>query len=74
MALLGAIFTYAIRKGIRIDKLEQGVVRFAQMRRQRRLNIRCASPSLTITLIEELDSVSGCQKIKLLAAQRPRAA
>ena len=37
VALLGAIFTYAVRQGIRIDNPAHGVVKFAEGRRQRRL-------------------------------------
>jgi integrase len=37
VALLGAIFTYAVRQGIRIDNPVHGVVKFAEGRRQRRL-------------------------------------
>ncbi|MGA9015483.1 MAG: hypothetical protein WB509_23575 [Acetobacteraceae bacterium] len=38
MALLGAIFTYAVRQGIRLDNPVHGVVKFAEGRRQRRLS------------------------------------
>ena len=37
VALLGAIFTYAVRQGHRIDNPIHGVVKFAVGRRQRRL-------------------------------------
>ena len=37
VALLGAIFTYAVRQGIRLDNPVHGVVKFAEGRRQRRL-------------------------------------
>ena len=37
VALLGAIFTYAVRQGIRLDNPAHGIVRFAEGRRQRRL-------------------------------------
>jgi integrase len=37
VALLGAIFTYAIRKGLRIDNPAHGIVKFAEGRRERRL-------------------------------------
>ena len=37
VALLGAIFTYAVRQGIRLDNPVHGIVRFAEGRRQRRL-------------------------------------
>ena len=37
VALLGAIFTYAVRQGIRIDNPAHGVVKFAEGRRHRRL-------------------------------------
>ena len=38
VALLGAIFSYAVRQGIRIDNPAHGVVKFAEGRRQRRLS------------------------------------
>ena len=38
VALLGAIFTYAVRQGIRLDNPVHGVVKFAEGRRQRRLS------------------------------------
>ena len=38
VALLGAIFTYAMRQGIRSDNPVHGIVRFAEGRRQRRLS------------------------------------
>jgi hypothetical protein len=37
VALLGAIFTYAVRQGHRIDNPAHGVVKFATGRRERRL-------------------------------------
>jgi hypothetical protein len=37
VGLLGAIFTYAMRKGLRIDNPAHGVVKFAEHRRERRL-------------------------------------
>ena len=39
VGLLGAIFTYAIRKGFRIDNPAHGVVKFAEGRRDRRLTV-----------------------------------
>jgi integrase len=39
VGLLGAIFTYAVRKGLRFDNPAHGIVRFADGRRQRRLAI-----------------------------------
>jgi integrase len=38
MGLLGAIFTYAVRQGLRTDNPTQGVVRYADGRRERRLS------------------------------------
>ena len=38
VALLGAIFSYAVRQGIRLDNPVHGVVKFAEGRRQRRLS------------------------------------
>ena len=38
VALLGAIFTYAMRQGIRSDNPVHGIVRFAEGQRQRRLS------------------------------------
>jgi hypothetical protein len=37
VGLLGAIFTYAVRQGIRINTPVHGVIKFAESRRQRRL-------------------------------------
>lgn len=37
VGLLGAIFTFAVHKGFRIDNPVHGVVKFAEGRRQRRL-------------------------------------
>jgi hypothetical protein len=37
VGLLGASFTYADRKGVRIDNPAHGVVKFAEGRRERRL-------------------------------------
>ena len=39
VALLGAIFSYAVRQGIRSDNPAHGVVKYAEGRRQRRLAI-----------------------------------
>ena len=38
VGLLGAIFTYAVRQGLRIDNPVHGIVKFAEGRRQRRLS------------------------------------
>lgn len=38
MGLLGAIFTYALRRGLRPDNPVHGVIRFADGRRERRLS------------------------------------
>ena len=38
VALLGAIFSYAVRQGIRLDNPVHGIVKFAEGRRQRRLS------------------------------------
>jgi hypothetical protein len=35
--LLGAIFSYAVRQGIRLDNPVHGIVKFAEARRQRRM-------------------------------------
>ena len=39
VATLGAIFTYAVRQGYRIDNPAHGVVKFATGRRERRLAV-----------------------------------
>ena len=57
VALLGAIFTYAVRQGVRLDNRVHGVVEFAEGRRQRRL-IDQAYPMLGMALSKAKHEVS----------------
>jgi len=57
VALLGAIFTYAVRQGIRLDNPVHGVVKFAEGRRQRRLiddEYRQLGKALSISDLEDI--------------------
>lgn len=60
VGLLGAIFTYAIRKKFRADNPVRGVMRFADGRRQRRLTdleYRAIGTALEIAAIDEMRPV-----------------
>src|SRR2546423_14391747 len=57
VGLLGAIFTYAVRQGLRPDNPVHGVVKFAEGRRQRRLTDAEYRMLATALLMADLDDI-----------------
>ena len=61
MALLGTIFTCAVRKGIRLDNPVHGVVKFAEGRRHRRRQ-EAATPVLVVAVVAHMERVhTSCE-------------